>query len=504
MVGRAPLDAERRQWLRDATGGNPWTLERPTEPVAIAMLASPLRLDILVRASYFDFYAEHRGLYRSDFDAYADLAREHDYFTWFTRIMCVAWQPHVLSDPAAMAAAWADRIRRAAALYDSFERQGFDERFPVTLYAARRVLATDTGKYVTRDLFAGDGNHRLALLLNQGHTEIRPGQYRIKRFLRLEPPDTTEPLLRALRMDPERYLAFLRAGYPTVRVERRGGALTVTSQNHDGLAEEVRRLADIDARQLPLGDAPNLSTPTASRDEVQEFLDSTEFTGYQAVPLPHGMSLPGLDRRDRIEQALRIPLKGKSYLDVGTYYGIFPYEALQRGAARAVGLEPAAERYAVANRIAELHGNAYEIRQGRVEDLPPGEKFDVVTFTNVLHHVEDPIAAVKRLVDACNETLVIEFCLPDDPEMLVQLYDRREAPRRWSWWIAKARSLTLRAVAGRLPLMAVGNYPIHRTFYFTPTAFENLFRVHLGWFESIEFEPAATGQRRVMAYCRIA
>jgi SAM-dependent methyltransferase len=247
------------------------------------------------------------------------------------------------------------------------------------------------------------------------------------------------------------------------------------------------------------------SSQTATREEVQEFLDTTEFTGYQAVPLPHGLSLPGLSRRDRIEQALKVPLEGRSFLDVGTYYGIFPYEATQRGAARAVGLEPDPDRYAVANRIAELHGNTYEIRRSRVEDIEPGEKFDVVTFLNVLHHVDNAVEAVHRLVDVCNETLIIEFCLPDDPEMLVHLYDRRrDAPKRWSWWIARARSLTLRAATGGLPLMAVGNYPMHRTFYFTESAFDNLFRVHNKFFRSIDFAPSATGQRRVVAYCHIA
>ena len=66
------------------------------------------------------------------------------------------------------------------------------------------------------------------------------------------------------------------------------------------------------------------------------------------------------------------------------------------------------------------------------------------------------------------------------------------------------RSLALRFAVGRLPLMAVGNWPVHRTFYFTPAAFENLFRVHLGWFDSIRFEKSATGLRRVVAYCHIA
>jgi SAM-dependent methyltransferase len=245
------------------------------------------------------------------------------------------------------------------------------------------------------------------------------------------------------------------------------------------------------------------SAATASREEVEAFLDSTDFTGYQAVPLPHGLSLPGLERRDRIEQALNVPLEGRSYMDVGTYYGIFPYEATQRGATRAVGLEPDPDRCRIAQRIAELHGDRWEVRPQMVEELEPDERFDVVTFTNVLHHVQDPIDAVRRLVNVCNETLVIEFCLPDDPEYLVQLYSSG-ASSRLSWWRARARSLTIRLVTGKLPLMAVGNWAIHRTFYFTPKAFENLFCVHHRFFDSIRFEPSATGQRRVMAFCSIA
>jgi SAM-dependent methyltransferase len=245
-------------------------------------------------------------------------------------------------------------------------------------------------------------------------------------------------------------------------------------------------------------------TQGATRKEVEDFLAGTQFTGYQAVPLPHGLALPGEDPSARIAQVFRLPMEGRSFLDVGSYYGLFPYAAMQRGASRAVGLEPASERCSIAQRVADLHGGKWEMRQSVVEDVGSDETFDVITFLNVLHHVLDPIEAVRRLVRICNETLIIEFCLPDDPQMLVHLYDQSEDPSRLSWWRARARSLTLRVAAGKLPLMAVGDWPVHRTFYFTPQAFENLFRVHLGWFESIRFEPTTTGLRRVMAYCRVA
>jgi SAM-dependent methyltransferase len=245
------------------------------------------------------------------------------------------------------------------------------------------------------------------------------------------------------------------------------------------------------------------TTQVAGREEVERFLADTTFTGYQAVPLPHGLSLPGTDLSERIDQTLKLPLDGRSFLDVGSYYGIFPYAATQRGAVRAVGLEPDDERSAVARRIAELHGSRWEIRQSRVEDLADDESFDVVTFLNVLHHVLDPIEAIRRLVRVCNETLIVEFCLPDDPQHLVHLYDPSEKPSRLNRYRARLRSFSLRVATGRLPLMAVGDWPVHRTFYFTPAAFENLFRVHHGFFDSIEFEPSNDGLRRVMAWCQV-
>jgi SAM-dependent methyltransferase len=196
---------------------------------------------------------------------------------------------------------------------------------------------------------------------------------------------------------------------------------------------------------------------------------------------------------------------GRSVLDVGTAYGVFPLEAIARGASRALGLEPNPETFAVARRIAELHGNGWEIRQSRVEELGADERFDIVLFLNVLHHVTDPIEAIRRLLAVCNETMVIEFCMPDDPEYLVRVIDpERGRESRWAWWRARARSLAMRPWLRLFPAVAVGNWAYHRTFYFTPAAFDNLFRVHLEFFDRIDFEPSVTGQRRVVAHCSVA
>jgi hypothetical protein len=197
---------EARAWLRSAVNGNPYRYERVNAPVPIWPLVSPLRYDILVRRAYFEHLAAHREQHDRDFDQYAREAREHPYFTWFRDIMCVAWQPDVLRSEDALEAAWRRRLRAASELADSFARSGFDERFPITLYAGFRVGPTATGRRVDRDLFAGDGNHRLALLLAAGQTELLPGQCRVQRFRTLRPPDTTPTLVAAL--GPERLAAL--------------------------------------------------------------------------------------------------------------------------------------------------------------------------------------------------------------------------------------------------------------------------------------------------------
>ena len=242
----------------------------------------------------------------------------------------------------------------------------------------------------------------------------------------------------------------------------------------------------------------------APREEVEAFLAETEFSGYQEFPLPHGLRVPGKNRTKRADQVFSMDITGRSFLDVGTSYGVFPYEAMERGAERALGLEPNPTTHAVAKRISELHGNRWEIREARVEELGDDETFDVVTFLNVLHHVTDPVEAVRRLLRVCRETMVIEFCLPDDPEYLEHLAHPGRRPTRSVRWRARAKSVMLRPFLNRIPAMAVGNWEYHRTFYFSQAAFDNLFRLHLGFFSEISYAPSVSGKRRVVAHCRVA
>jgi SAM-dependent methyltransferase len=243
-----------------------------------------------------------------------------------------------------------------------------------------------------------------------------------------------------------------------------------------------------------------MTEPT--REDVERFLATTDFSGYQAIPLPHGLAIPGKDRTRRADQILGGRIRGKSLLDVGTYYGFFPYEAMRRGATRAVGIEADPERCAIAKRIAELHGNPYEIREGLVEDQQFDESFDVVLLLNVLHHVLDPVGMLRQLAAICRETLIVEFCLTDDPECISRLGGgpRKKLART----LARARSMLLRAAAWKLPIMAVADIPYHRTFYFSREAFRNLFVVHHRLFDEVEFLPTRMKRRRAVAICKPA
>jgi hypothetical protein len=243
------LAAGMRERLRSAVQGNPWRFEGATRPVCIHEIASPLRYDIAIRVSYFRFHGVHAELYDRDFEGYMAMAREHAYYVWFTSLWARIFAPHLLDDEADLARAFADRVRRTADLAASFERRGFDTRRPVTLFAGRVVHPTPTGKRVNRDVYAGDGCHRLALLLAAGESQLHPSQYRVKRFRNFVPVDTTHFLIRRLDLAMPEYLEFIRSGYPTVTLQAGGGGVEVGGAAA-ATRQELQAILEIDGAQF--------------------------------------------------------------------------------------------------------------------------------------------------------------------------------------------------------------------------------------------------------------
>lgn len=217
------------------------------------------------------------------------------------------------------------------------------------------------------------------------------------------------------------------------------------------------------------------------------------------------MKVEGNDKTEIARSIFDFPLEGKTVLDVGTYYGFFPLYAARHGARKAVGLEADPERYAIARRIARLHGELYTILEGRIEETEFEERFDVVLFLNVLHHLTDPIPAMRKLASLCKERLIVEFCTPSDSAYIRYTYQRKAGavPSKVQRGRALLRSWVVRMATHKLPMMAVGNWEYHRTFYFSREAFYNLFVIHHKLFRDVVFRPGLTNASRAIAICTV-
>lgn len=249
--------------------------------------------------------------------------------------------------------------------------------------------------------------------------------------------------------------------------------------------------------------------PASDAAEVERLLRAGEFSGYQRITLPDGRVIPGTDRSPTADLIYPADLTGQSVLDVGCYYGFFLHEAIRRGAARAVGIEADPERCRIAGTLARLWDGKVEVHGGRLEEVPLVEKFDVVLFLNVLHHVRDPLAVVRRLAAHCRGTLVIEFRQPHDPQCVRECFHphtsvgpRRSLPARlWYGALTAVEARVAEWVAGRMPLVGVGAVEYHRTWFFSRAAFRNAFQAHNGLFESVEFRDSLT-RGQALAFCR--
>jgi hypothetical protein len=254
MLGalKARIPAGGRAWMRAALRGNPYRIEPGDRPIRIGELVSPLRYDVLLRKRHFEFLREHRDLFAEDFDAYEKRARQEPYFVWFERVMAPSWLPEVMDDQGAFETAWRERLRRSFELLTSFEKSGFDPAYPVELLAGNSVAPTATGKRLARSVFAGDGNHRLALLMAAGVDELTGAQYRIKRYRSLVPADTTGLLFEWTGGGWTEYQDFIALGYPTVslrlvegRVEVADADAATTAEVEAIVSADLPHLADL-------------------------------------------------------------------------------------------------------------------------------------------------------------------------------------------------------------------------------------------------------------------
>lgn len=203
---RNRLDASLNRLKARLDIGDYWYWLAPAEvdeTIDIRSMIFPLRYDILIRKSFFEFYAGHRDLYRDDPNAFLQLARAHPYHEWFEKVLIVRYEPRLQQDLAGREQAFAGRVVASAALYDSIESRGFDKSSPIIPYTGKQILPADSGRETGAKYYMGDGCHRLACLMSQGFTKLPREYVRVKCFRRLVPLDNSRLLSGSMKVDPE-------------------------------------------------------------------------------------------------------------------------------------------------------------------------------------------------------------------------------------------------------------------------------------------------------------
>jgi 2-polyprenyl-3-methyl-5-hydroxy-6-metoxy-1,4-benzoquinol methylase len=100
-------------------------------------------------------------------------------------------------------------------------------------------------------------------------------------------------------------------------------------------------------------------------------------------------------------EAAGLHLRGKSCLDVGCGNGGLALACVDAGARRVVGVELAEHRVEAGRRM--CLGKPIELRRANILEEDLGERFDVVLSTDVLEHVPDPAALLRRIGDHLND-----------------------------------------------------------------------------------------------------
>jgi SAM-dependent methyltransferase len=224
-----------------------------------------------------------------------------------------------------------------------------------------------------------------------------------------------------------------------------------------------------------MGHAAETPPTRWSEAQVRQLVDrAADAPGYQRIALPYGLILPGTDRSSTAARIFPPDLAGKTVLDVGSRNGYFCFEALRRGAVDALGIDIDEASVEQARRVADCLGLPARFRRADVEHDPIGETFDYVLGLNVLHHLDDPLAALERLVAATRERLVLEVAS-------IGPHDRRKLglSRVAAWMLAR-----------HPVLYAAGPLRSGQRFFITAPAIRNLLRARRGRFGRVEVLPS--------------
>ena len=159
-------------------------------------------------------------------------------------------------------------------------------------------------------------------------------------------------------------------------------------------------------------------------------------------------------------------------------------------------------RFVGANIIKEITGKNSEILYQDVFEEPLEDKFDIVILLNVIHHLKEPIRALRMLSNMCTDKLIIEFPTLEDKKYISSL---TQLPR-WRKIIGQLhkskKTNNMKIFDNTLPLIGVGSLTkFDQTFLFSEAAIERILMDHDSLFERIEFKQSPMAEERRVAIC---
>jgi len=151
-----------------------------------------------------------------------------------------------------------------------------------------------------------------------------------------------------------------------------------------------------------------------TREDVQRRVDDLGWW-YHHFELPSGVwtgdgvppAYDPVERWNLIEPHLPDHLEGKSVLDVGGNSGYFSLRMKQRGAGRALMVEPVVEFVDQANFVFEQFDVEVEVVCDDVHAwcLTTDERFDYVLFLGLFYHLKYPVLVLDRLAEMTKELM---------------------------------------------------------------------------------------------------
>jgi len=152
---------------------------------------------------------------------------------------------------------------------------------------------------------------------------------------------------------------------------------------------------------------------TWAKRQLIEFLERGDSSAYQKIQFTHDQSDKDVSRKETCRKIFDEDLTGKTILNVGCNLGYLCFEALNRGAKRAVGVDINSDRIRQARLLADRLGPHAQFYTMDIEKELPNEVFDIVICLNLLHRLKNPFYVLDQLISATREKLLLEL---DGPE----------------------------------------------------------------------------------------